>query len=88
MFCSSGEEMESKLNGIISVFASFSLLSFTKVLFQLLFLLTYQKIYHIGYTIGVYLGVDLVVEYDFSVPRFVFCFIYSKHTQTHYTFIK
>ena len=55
-------------NGIISVFASFFLLSFTKVLFQLLFLLTYQKIRHIDYTTGDYLGVDLVVEYDFSVP--------------------
>ena len=54
---------------IINVFASFFLLSFCKVLFQLLFLLTYQKILNIVYTSGKYLGHDsIVMEYDLSVP--------------------
>ena len=55
-------------NGIISVFASFFLLSFTKVLFQLIFLMTYQKLHYVDYSDGEYLGHDVVVEYDVSVP--------------------
>ena len=53
---------------IINVFASFFLLSFSKVLFQLLFLLTYQKIFNIVYTSGKKLGHSRVMEYDLSVP--------------------
>ena len=47
-------------NDLINVFASFFLLSFSKVLFQFVYLLTYQKIY----------GGDsmLVLQYDLSVP--------------------
>ena len=53
---------------IVNVFASFFLLSFSKVLFQLLFSLTYQKIFNIVYTSGKYLGHSIVMEYDLSVP--------------------
>ena len=55
-------------NNIDSVFASFFLLSFTKVVFQLLFLLTYQRLWYIVYSSGEFLGLDLVLEFDLSVP--------------------
>ena len=56
-------------NDFVSVFASFFLLSFSKVLFQLLFFLMYQTIDHIVYSTGkVYHEQDVVVEFDLSVP--------------------
>lgn len=55
-------------NDIDSVFASFFLLSFTKVLFQLIFLLTYQRLRYVVYSSGEFLGLDWVVEFDLSVP--------------------
>jgi hypothetical protein len=45
---------------LINVFASFFLLSFSKVLFQFVYLITYQKIYGDDST--------LVLQYDLSVP--------------------
>ena len=45
---------------LINVFASFFLLSFSKVLFQFIYLITYQKIYGNDST--------LVLQYDLSVP--------------------
>ena len=53
-------------NDFVSVFASFFLLSFTKVLFQFIFLLTYQRLR--VYSSDEFLGVDLVAEFDLSVP--------------------
>ena len=55
-------------NDIDSVFASFFLLSFTKVVFQLLFLLTYQRLWYVRYSSGVPLELHFVVEFDLSVP--------------------
>ena len=55
-------------NDMDSAFASFLLLSFTKVLFQLIFLLTYQRLRYVVYSTGKFLGHDLVVEFDLNVP--------------------
>ena len=51
-----------------SVFASFFLLSFTRVLFQLMFLLVFQKILYVDYSTGDFIESDFVVEFDLSVP--------------------
>ena len=70
---------------LINVFASFFLLSFSKVLFQFIFLLTYQKIFLVSDSN--FLGESLMVQYDlsvpygsnehiaFAVPSVLFCFI-------------
>ena len=51
-----------------SVFASFFFLSFTRVLFQLIFLLVFQKILYVDYSTGDFIGSDFVVKFDLSVP--------------------
>ena len=55
-------------NDMDSVFASFFLLSFTRVLFQLMFLLVFQKILYVDYSTGDFIRSDFVVEFDLSVP--------------------
>ena len=47
---------------LINVFASFFLLSFSKVLFQFIYLVTYQRIYYSGARYA------YVLQYDLSVP--------------------
>ena len=51
---------------LINVFASFFLLSFSKVLFQFIFLLIYQRVYMLNGSS--FLGESFAVEYDLSVP--------------------